>query len=446
VNAATSNLANRENPRRPASPGNEERLIEQLLKDLWPLNRSITGNGVRQTLDRLAAMIPTERLTFETGAQVLDWTVPPEWEVTEAYFVDPAGRRHADFLESNLHLLGYSSPFEGVVPLAMLKEHLFTLPHAPTAVPYVTSYYRDRWGFCLSHAEMERLVPGDYTVVIRTRKFPGRLEIGEAVLPGTDKTEVLFAAYVCHPSLANNELSGPIVLAHLYDRLRRCARRRYTYRFLLSVETIGTICYLSRRGEHLIERMAAGFQMTCLGDAGRLSFKKSRRGNTLADRAGLLLLRDRNGGVVYEFDPSDGSDERQFCSPGFNLPVASLMRTKYGEYPEYHTSHDNLEFVTPTALLDSVDAYTDLVTILETNYRPLSRSPRGEPRLGTRNLYPEGDVLKLEEAAKAIMWVVNLSDGEHDLIAMAERSGLPYHAILDAAKRLTRADLISPPE
>jgi aminopeptidase-like protein len=281
-------------------------------------------------------------------------------------------------------------------------------------------------------------------VAIRTRKFPGCVEIGEAVLPGTEDAEVLFSTYICHPSLANNELSGPIVMALLYDRLRQLPRRRYTYRFLLSVETIGTICYLTRRGEHLLERMVAGFQMTCLGDAGRLSFKKSRRGHTLADRAGLLVLRDRKGGTVYEFDPSDGSDERQFCSPGFNLPVASLMRTKYGEFPEYHTSCDNLDFVAPTRLLESLEAYTDVVTVLETNHRPRSSSPRGEPRLGPRNLYPADDVVKLEEAARATMWVLNLSDGEHDLIAMAERSGLPYTAILRAAQQLARADLISP--
>ncbi|MCK4302989.1 MAG: DUF4910 domain-containing protein, partial [Candidatus Eisenbacteria sp.] len=319
--------------------------MESYFDRLWPLNRSITGPGLRDSLGILAEVMPMERLRFPTGSRVFDWTVPREWLAREAYFVDPNGVRHADFKTHNLHLVGYSVPVTRTMPYDELRPHLYSLPDQPDAIPYVTSYYEDNWGFCLPHNELLQLPEGQYEVVIDSELHDGHVEIGEAVLPGESSEEVLFTSYLCHPSLANNELSGPLVAAFVYDELSRRTCRRYTYRFVLGVETIGTICYLSLRGDHLKHHLKAGYVLTCLGDPGCFSYKASRLQDCLADRAARILLRDKGDHIVFPFDPSSGSEERQYNSPGCNLPVGVLMRTRYADFPEYHTSLDNKDFI-----------------------------------------------------------------------------------------------------
>lgn len=415
--------------------------IAEYFERLWPLNRSLTGEGTRRSLDILAEVMPMQRLRFPSGSQVFDWIVPDEWEAHEASFVDSQGQRRADFGVNNLHLLGYSEGFQGTVSLAELKAHLYTLPEQPEAIPYVTSYYRRRWGFCLSQREADSLPDGPCEVTIKARHFPGYVEIGEAFLPGDSPDEVLFSSYVCHPSMANNELSGPLVVAFLYDALKE-RPRRYSYRFLLSVETIGTICYLSQRGHHLRERLVAGYQVTCAGDPGPFTYKRSRRGDSLADRAAQAVLRGRPHSVV-DFDPANGSDERQWCSPGFNLPVGSLMRTMYSRYPEYHTSLDNRDFISFDALAETVDVYLEVVEALESNQRWQSTNPCCEPQLGPRGLYPTvGSHRELEAQVGALMWVLNLADGAHDLLAMAHRSGYSVASLAGAARKLEEAGLL----
>ena len=419
--------------------------LEEYFDRLWPLPRSITGNGFRQSLDILSEIIPFERHRFPTDTVVFDWTVPKEWVAREAYFIDPAGKRRCDFAENNLHLLNYSTPFNGNVTLDELKKHLFSLPDLPEAIPYLTSYYEERWGFCISHDELTSLPEGDYQVVIDTEFIDGHLEIGEAVLEGEEPSEILFSTYLCHPSLANNELSGPLVAAFLYERLQSLPRRRHTCRFVVVPETIGTIAFLSLRGEHLLDKMAAGFQITCVGDGGSLTYKSSRRGDTLADRAAKLALASRADVRWRSFNPAIGSDERQYCSPGFDLPMGSLMRTMYTEYPQYHCSLDNKDIIDFGAMAETIDAYVDLFEIIEANRTWKNTVMFGEPQLSKRNLFRSlGSQIHSEERDNAIWWLLNLADGKHDLIDIAEKSGLDWRLLAEVAEMLNKSELLAP--
>lgn len=418
--------------------------IEQYFDRLWPIPRSILGEGFRTSLNVLGEIVPFDWLRFKSGEQVLDWTIPKEWIVREAYFIDPNGKKRADFHDNNLHLLNYSVPFKGTVSLHELKEHLYTLPDMPDAIPYVTSYYKERWGFCLSDSEMQSLPEGNYTIHIDTEHVDGELVVGEAVLQGNTKEEVLFSSYLCHPSLANNELSGPLVLSFLYRLVAALPQRRYTYRFVVSAETIGTISYLSQRGQHLKQHTVAGYQLTCIGDRGNFTYKRSRMGSSLADRIALFVLNEMGtDSAVIDFDPSDGSDERQYCSPGFNLPLGSLMRTKYAEFKEYHTSLDNKDFISFEALEESVRTCFRIVQCLEFNATYRNTVMFGEPQLGKRDLYPTitgNDYL--DESPRAIMWLLNLADSHHDLVAISEKSKINYDLLNDVAQRLIRKGLL----
>lgn len=421
-----------------------EARIERYFDFLWPICRSITGPGYRESLDILGEIMPTTRLRFPTGMQVFDWTVPKEWVPRDAYFVDPRGVKHAELIVNNLHLLGYSVPFRGRMPLADLRPHLFSLPEQPAAIPYLTSYYSERWGFCLSDDELQSLPDGEYEVVVDTALVDGHIEVGEAVLPGRTEQEVLFTTYLCHPSLANNELSGPLVLTFLYERLAALEDRRYTYRFAVMPETIGAICYLHERGEHLRGRLAAGYVLTCIGDAGRFTYRSSRRADTLADRAAKLVLRDVGAHEVLAFDPYEGSDEKQFCSPGFDLPVGSVMRTRNYQYPEYHTSFDNKALVSFPAMRASVDVLARMAAGLEANTAWTNTVKFGEPQLGKRGLYSSlGGDRDLKESTRAMLWVLNLADGTRDLLAVAEQSGLPLDLVAEAASELAKAGLLA---
>lgn len=411
---------------------------------LWPLLRSLTGEGVRKTHDILGELVPLERLEIPSGTICFDWTVPPEWVCREAYVIAPDGRRVLDVRDHTLHLVNYSMAFRGTLSREQLDEHLHSLPDMPDAIPYVTSYYEPRWGFCLTQRTRDELSEGNYQVVVDTEHVAGSMTISHAVLPGETADEVLISTYTCHPSLANNELSGPLLAAFLYRRLDALPRRRLTYRFVWLPETIGSLAYLARYGEHLRERLVAGYVASCVGDGGTFTYKRSRRGNSLADRAVeyvLARIGDRRPRLL-DFEPI-GSDERQYCSPGFDLPMGLLGRSIYGTYREYHTSLDNRDFISFEALAESVDVYLAVLGVLDANATYRRTVPYGEPQLGRRGLYPTlGGPRQRDEQLAALLWLLNLADGQHDLLAMAERSGIELPALDRAARNCLEAGLI----
>ncbi len=419
--------------------------IAALFDKLWPLFRSITGDGVRQSLDVLSAQLPLTQIEVPTGTPVFDWIVPKEWVVREAHLTGPDGRRIADIRDNNLHLVNYAVPFRGRIDRAELDRHLHSRPDQPDAIPYVTSYYSPAWGFCLPHRVRAALPDGDYDVVIDTDHVDGSLTLGEAVLPGESDEEVLFSTYVCHPSMANNELSGPLVAAFLYRRLSQIKNRRLTYRFVFLPETIGSLAYLSLRGDHLKRRLLAGYILTCIGDSGPFTYKRSRHAASLANRAAEYALKRRGAADsrVLDFSPI-GSDERQYCSLGFDLPVGSLMRTPYGQFPEYHTSLDNRSFIDFDAIGASVDMALGICRILEDAETFVTLVREGEPNLGRRGLYPaQGGNRKAGEGVTAILWALHFSDGQTDLLSIAERSGVPLEDLADMARRCAAAGIMA---
>ena len=410
--------------------------------ELYPLCRSITGDGVRATLRAIGERIPLEVHEVPSGTSVLDWTVPREWNVRDAYVADASGRRIVDFRAHNLHLLGYSVPVRERMTLERLRPHLHTLPEQPDRIPYRTSYYAEQWGFCLEHARLAELRDGEeYEVVIDTTLEDGHLTYGECVLRGREPSEVLVSAHVCHPSLANDNLSGIAVATHLARALVE-VDRRHTYRFVFAPGTIGSITWLARNAD-AAKRVAHGLVLTGVGDPGAPTYKRSRRGVATIDRAMTHVLGE--GGrkhAIEDFSPW-GYDERQYCSPGFNLPVGCLMRTPHGRYPEYHTSGDDLGFVTAEALADSLDRCLEAVDVLERDATYSNLSPHGEPQLGRRGLYGAlGGSADKRTDELALLWVLNLSDGDHSLLAIAERSGLPFRTVAGAADLLTEHGLL----
>lgn len=418
------------------------RRLESYFDRLWPICRSILGPGFRQSLDILSEMMPMERLTFPTGTQVLDWVVPQEWRPKNAYFIGPDGKKRADFQGNNLHLVQYSAPFKGRLSLSKLKPHLHSLPQQPEAVPYLTSYYQNRWGFCITDRELKTLPEGSYEVVVDAELLDGELIVGEAVLEGRTDREIMLSSYLCHPSLANNELSGPLVLCALYERLAGIADRKYTYRFVLLPETIGAVAFLSRRGRALKRKLVAGYQLTCLGDSGRFTYKKSRQGNSLADRAALCAMREMRNDNILPFNPAVGSDERQYCSPGFDLPVGSLMRTMYTLYPEYHTSLDDKSLMDFDGMAEAVELYARIIGYIEGNRTFRNTSPYGEPQLGRRGLFRSLSGKDRQEDDLAMWWLLNYSDGRHDLLAIAELSGHSMETLMRVGRILEEAKLL----
>ncbi|GAB2813724.1 DUF4910 domain-containing protein [Actinocorallia aurea] len=412
--------------------------MHDLLRRLYPICRSITGDGVRATLDVIGEHLALDRHEVPTGTPVLDWTVPREWNIREAWVRDPSGRKVVDFADLNLHVVGYSVPVRAVMPLADLREHLHTLPDRPDLVPYRTSYYKETWGFCLAQEALDALPEGRYEVCVDSTLADGHLSYAEHVVPGETDEEVLVSCHTCHPSLANDNLAGIAVAVAFARTLARAPRRpRFTYRFVFAPGTIGAITWLARSPE-AVGRIRHGLTLACAGDPGGLHYKRSRRGDTEIDRA-FALLTDA---TLLDFSPY-GYDERQYCSPGFDLPVGSLTRTPYAGYPEYHTSGDDPGFVTAEAMAGTLAALTRVLSALEANRRYVNLSPYGEPQLGRRGLYGSlGGRSDAEQAQMAMLWVLNLSDGDHDLLAVAARSGLPFEAVADAAARLETAGLI----
>ena len=414
----------------------------ELIRELYPICRSITGDGVRATLARIEREIPLQVSEVPSGTRVLDWVVPDEWNIRGAHLDDPTGARIVDFQDSNLHVVSYSEPVDATLTLAELRPHLHSLPDRPSLIPYRTSYYERTWGFCLPHDRLNELPEGPYAVQIDSTLAPGHLTYGECVLPGRSTDEVLVSCHVCHPSLANDNLSGIAVAVALAQRL--AARDRLlSYRFLFIPGTIGEITWLARN-EAVIPRIRHGLVLTGVGDRAHLRYKRSRRGNAPVDRAFAHVLS--NSGTEFEILPFEpyGYDERQYCSPGFDLPVGRLLRSPNGTYPEYHTSADDLEFVDPAALEGSLDTCSLAFDVLEQDDRYRNLSPKGEPQLGRRGLYRglEGRET-LPGYELALLWVLNLSDGEHSLLDIAERSGIPFRTLHRAALDLEAHALLA---
>ncbi len=423
----------------PAAVGAE---MHALVRGLYPLCRSITGEGLRRSLRALQRVAPLTLHEVPSGTPVFDWVVPREWNLRAARLAGPDGELIVDAERLNLHVLNYSVPFRGRVPLEELERHLHSLPEQPSLVPYRTSYYKEDWGFCLSHRQRLSLRPGTYDVLIDTTLSQGSLTYGEGVVPGSSAQEVLVSAHCCHPSLANDNLSG-MVLAVTLARLLGGLAPRYSYRFLFVPGTIGSITWLALNEERA-RRIVHGLVAACVGDDGRLTYKRSRRGDAEIDRAAIhVLAHSGQDHEVRDFTPY-GYDERQYCSPGFDLPVGSLTRTPHGEYPEYHTSGDNPGLVKPERLADSLRRYLEVFEVLEGNLTYLNLLPKCEPQLGKRGLYgPVGGRSHAAADQMALLWVLSLCDGTRSLLDVAERSKQPFPDLRRAARALEAAGLLA---
>jgi aminopeptidase-like protein len=416
--------------------------MHALVRGLYPICRSITGDGVRATLARLAQVIPLEVHEVPSGTAVFDWTVPREWNIRDAWVKNAAGERVIDFRRHSLHVVSYSVPVRRRMSLAELRPHLHTLPAQPELIPYRTSYYKEDWGFCLSQLQLEQMPEAEYEVCIDSTLADGHLTYGEYLLMGETAEEVLVSCHVCHPSLANDNLSGIAVAVFLARQLAQ-RPRRYSYRFLFIPGTIGAITWLSRH-ETGARAVRHGLVLTCIGDRAGFTYKKSRQGSAHIDRAVAHILQHAGAPhSTLEFSPY-GYDERQYCSPGFNLPVGCLMRSRWGEFPEYHTSADNPEFVAAPALANALQTVQSVFDLLEHNRYYLNLRPMCEPQLGKRGLYGGTGGSGIRNIEMAMLWVLNLSDGSSSLLDIAERSGLPFESIHAAAQMLVRADLLAP--
>ena len=413
-----------------------------LATELFPICRSLTGDGTRRTLRRLAGLLPGMKLhEVPSGTKAFDWTVPDEWNIEAAYIETQDGRRIVDFADNNLHVLGYSEPVDAWLSREELDAHLYSLPDIPDAIPYVTSYYKRRWGFCLTERQRRQLEPGKHRAVIRSRLAPGSLTYGELILPGERSDEVLLSTYVCHPSMANNELSGPVVTTALAQWLAALPNRRLTYRIVFVPETIGSIVYLSRHFEEMNRRCVAGFVVTCVGDDRAYSLLRSPSGETLADRVAQHVLKHRVGAFTeYDF-LERGSDERQYCAPGIDLPVVSLMRSKYGTFSEYHTSADDLSLISPRGLAGGYRALRDCLLALEHEGR-YRATMLCEPQLGKRGLYPTVSRVNSARTARDLANVLAFADGNRDLVQLAERIGRPVFELIPIVEQLMQHGLL----
>ena len=404
--------------------------------DLFPLNRSVTGSGVRETLAYLKLVLPSIVIKdIPSGTLVFDWTVPDEWTIKNAWIKDDLGNEVVNFNNNNLHVIGYSDSIDKWLHLDDLRRHLYSLPEQPNAIPYVTSYYERRWGFCINHNQKEKLKPGRYHVMIDSELKSGVMNYAEVILPGVSDKEVLLSTYICHPSMANNELSGPIVATALARWIKSLESNYYTYRIIFVPETIGSIAYLSRNVKHLKEKVVAGFNITCIGDNNNYSYLPSRKGNTFSDKVALHVLKNIDVNFKRYTWLDRGSDERQYCSPGIDLPIASIMRTKYGEYDEYHTSLDNLDYISSEGLEGGYVALQRSIEILENNFIYKTKF-FGEPQLGKRGLYPTLGVKNQNQNVSFMMDVISFCDGEHSVIDIASLLSKKFDDVIEATKKL----------
>lgn len=420
-----------------------EQELHSWLKDLFPINRSISGRGQIITLNYLKNLVPSiEVKSFKSGEIAFDWVAPEVWDVENAYVEDEKGNKIIDFQENNLHLVGYSTPVNEVMSKQKLIEHLHSIENIPDAIPYVTSYYKRNWGFCLSHNQLKTLNEGPFHVVIDSKFENGELFFGELIIEGSTDEEILLSTYICHPSMANDNLSGPVITIGIIKWLLGLKNRKYTYRIIFIPETIGSIFYIKENLVSLKELVVAGYVLTCLGDEGGYSYLSSRNGNTITDRISIKLLKDLK--VDYKLYPftENGSDERQFCFPGVDLPIGSLMKSKYGEFPQYHNSHDNLDFVTPKGLKQGFELISTALKMIETN-RTYKISTLCEPQLGKRGLYPQSSQLGTESIVRDQMNVIAYLDGQNDVLSVSEICNLPYFATLNIITKLQEKGLIT---
>ena len=416
----------------------------ELCERLFPICRSITGDGVRKTLQMLVEVYGNEINIHEvpTGTKVFDWTVPKEWNIKEAYIENSKGQRVIDFKNNNLHVVGYSLPVDKFVDLQELKSVVYTQPDQPDAIPYVTSYYKECYGFCMSQNQLDKLPEDTYHIVIDSELKEGSLTYGEIIIPGDTVEEVFLSTYICHPSMANNELSGPVVATFLAKWLNLLVKRRYTYRIIFIPETIGAITYLSKNLQYLKEHVIAGFNLSCVGDNRTFSYVESRYGDTLADKAAKNVLSFYYPDYkTYSF-LKRGSDERQYNAPGVDLPVCAICRSKYGEYPEYHTSKDNLELISPEGLLGAYEVYQQCILSLENNYS-YKINVLCEPQLGKRGLYPTTSQKGTYDAVKVMIDFIAYADGSNDLIDISNIIGVPVNELLTVIEKLEKVDLLT---
>tara|TARA_B100001250_G_scaffold66509_1_gene53002 strand:+ start:25452 stop:26735 length:1284 start_codon:yes stop_codon:yes gene_type:complete len=417
--------------------------IYSFCKSIFYINRSLTGNGVRETLNIIKNKLPTLIIhEVPTGTKCFDWEVPMEWNINDAYVKNKAGKKIIDFNKNNISVLGYSSPIKTEINLKELKSHLFSLPEQPTAIPYITSYYKENWGFCISENEKNKLEDGNYDVLIDSSLKKGSLSYGELLIEGKSKKEIFISTYICHPSLANDNLSGPVLTTFLSKYIKELENNYYSYRIIFIPETIGAIVYLSKNLNILKKNVLAGFVLTCVGDDNNFSFLPSRNGNTLSDKVALHILDfNRKEYVKYSF-LDRGSDERQYCSPNVDLPVCSVMRTKYGEFKEYHTSLDNLDFVSPNGFEGSYEIYIKIIKALENNFI-YKTNVIGEPQLGKRGLYPNISTKKTISIVRILKNVIVYCDGKNDLIDIANIINVPVWELYPIINQLLENKLIS---
>jgi aminopeptidase-like protein len=420
----------------------EGRDIYDLCKKLWPINRSITGNGVRETLKIIQQEIPNLTMhEVSTGTQCFDWKIPKEWNIKSAYVIDPNGKIIIDFRDNNLHVVSYSVPINKTVSLSELQQHLYSLPEQPDAIPYVTSYYEERWGFCITENQRTVLVEGDYQVCIDSTLANGSLTYGELIIPGKSKKEVFLSTYVCHPSMANNELSGPTVTTYLAKWIQS-QPREYTYRIIFIPETIGSICYLSKNIKVMKKNIMAGYNISCVGDDNAYSFLPSRDEGTISDKIALHVLKHTYPDFIKYTYLDRGSDERQYCSPGVDLPIASVMRTKYGAYKEYHTSLDDLSYISPEGLFGAYKVLTNCIECIENN-KTYKTTVLCEPQMGRRNLRPTlGASTSIAVDVKLMSDILVYADGKHDLLSMANKLDVSMFKVLENVETLVKEKLL----
>lgn len=421
--------------------------IFNLIYELYPICRSITGNGVRETLDVIRKHIEVEINEIPTGTPVFDWSIPKEWNISDAYIKDPNGKKIIDFKKSNLHVVSYSIPIKKQIDLEELKKHIHTIPAQPEIIPYITSYYNENWGFCMTDNQFKGLKSGKYEVCIDSSLKNGSLTYGEFLIKGEIEDEFLLSCYICHPSLCNDNLSGVALLTFLAKNLKNL-NPKFSYRFLFIPETIGAITWLSLN-ENKIGKIKGGLVATCLGDSGKSTYKKSRIGNSKIDKIVSYVLKQSNSEYsIMDFYPY-GSDERQFCSPGFNLPIGSLMRTPYRKFLQYHNSGDDLDFIDKESLGDSYSKYLKSILIFDKDEKFLNTNMKCEPQLGKRGFYRNIGIVRtdmntdeIEQNELAVFWILNLSDGNNSLLDISQRSGIPFETIFNVSCNLYQKKLL----
>ena len=420
--------------------------LEELFDKLWPICRSITGDGISKSLDIISDHVPLKIKETKSGTKVNDWVIPKEWNINDAYIKDEFGNIIVNFKDNNLHIMSYSKPIDQWLSLDELKKKLYTLPHLPEAIPYVTSYYNEDWGFCISHNQFLKLKDCRYHVVIKSTLENGVLKYGECYLPSTigSKKEILLSTYICHPSMANNELSGPLVWIFLYSMISNLKVRKYNYRFYIGPETIGAITFLNQNKDKLLKNCIGGFVINCCGDKGDFTFKKSKHGNSITDKCAINVLEHNTEKFsILDFFP-EGSDERQYSSPGYNLSIGLIMRSMYGTYKEYHTSLDNKNFISFESLLETIQIYFKTIKSIEADCKYKNLVPYGEPNLGKRGLYQlvNDDIKKIKKERSQMMWLLNLSDGNNSLSDIALKSNTSILDLNEIALKLIERKLL----